>query len=116
VSSRGRLAGRTSNAGNCAAQCARVRPLDSSTRLAWGRDAAGCHVWKPGGDPVLLDVESFPLDDRDSPINRGILVDVSHIVPTPPATPETASFPLDDGETCATSMCIALGGRLYIAR
>jgi hypothetical protein len=93
-----------------------LTPVDQWGDYLVGRDAAGWHVWKPGSDPVLLDVESFPLDDRGIPINRGLLVDVSHIVPTPPATQETASFPLDDGETCATSACIVLGGRLYIAR
>jgi hypothetical protein len=91
-------------------------PRDQWGDYLVGHDVAGWQLWQPGSDPVLLDVESFPVDGRGSPINPGILADVSHIVPTAPITPETASFPRDDGESCATSPCIVLDGRLYIAR
>jgi hypothetical protein len=72
-------------------------------------------AWKPGTDPVYLDLHSFADDAAGHSTNPGVLPDTGTLrAPSP--VPETASFPLDSGQDCTTSACIVLSGRLYMAQ
>lgn len=75
----------------------------------------GIAAWKPGTDPVDLDLHQFPQDAQGNPINPGVLADSGALL-APPALPATVSFPLDSGQDCTSSPCIVVQGKLYIAQ
>jgi hypothetical protein len=72
-------------------------------------------AWKPGTDPVYLDLHSFPEDAAGHSTNPGVLADMGTLL-APSPVPETVSFPLDSGQDCTTTACIVLSGRLYMAQ
>jgi len=79
-----------------------------------GSDHDGVAVWKPGVEPIHLELQSFPIT-LDAPGNPGFLGQ-STSAPSAPPPPDSASFPLDTGNDCTNSPCIVLHGRLYLAQ
>jgi hypothetical protein len=78
-------------------------------------DDEGWVAWKAGAAPVRVNVRPFPLDERGTPINPGLLVD-TRVVPSAPPAPEDVTFDVEGGSNCLTSRCLVLAGQLYIMR